>query len=100
MTLKKHGEFEGGDFWEEHDELLKQAWQERVPVYTSLYQYDSAFEENYLHPKLREAAEQAREGQEQAAFALFEDGCDWNIEFASTELKTLTWDDRCMMYLI
>ena len=45
MTKKKHGEFEGGDFWEEHDVLLKQAWQERVPLQPSLYRYDSAFEE-------------------------------------------------------
>ena len=74
MTKKKHGEFEGGDFWEEHDVLLKQAWQERVPLQPSLYRYDSAFEEKYLHPSLRRAAEKAREGQEEEAFALFEDG--------------------------
>ena len=74
MTKKKHEEFEGGNFWEEHDDLLKQAWQERVPLEPSLYRYDSAFEEKYLHPSLRRAAEKAREGQEEEAFALFEDG--------------------------
>lgn len=77
MKLKKHGEFEGGDFWQEHEELLKKAWQERPVVHTNLYHFNSAFEARYVHPKLREAAEMAREGNEQQAFALFEDCADF-----------------------
>eukprot|EP00434_Breviolum_minutum_P027964 symbB.v1.2.024742.t2/scaffold2365.1/size83366/10 len=73
MTKKKHGEFEGGDFWEKHEELLKQAWKEREPLHSGLYRYGPSFEEKYVHPSLRHAVEKAREGQERETFALFEE---------------------------
>ncbi|CAJ1345832.1 unnamed protein product [Effrenium voratum] len=74
VTLKKHGEFEGGDFWEEHEDLLKKAWQERSPSHPELHDFGPAFEDRYIHPKLRDAAQQAREAKgEEAAWSLFEE---------------------------
>ena len=71
--FRKNGEFEGGDFWEEHEDLLRSAWRERVPLHAELYEYGPAFEREYLHPQLRDAVQKARLGQEKDAHELFEE---------------------------
>lgn len=73
VSLKKNGEFEGGDFWEEHEELLKKAWQERIPLHPELYSYSPAFEDAYVHPALRNAVAKARTGDEKFASELFQE---------------------------
>lgn len=71
-SMQKKGEFEGWEFWEEHDELLTRAWQELGPRNEALYTYGPDFERRYLHRDLREAAEAARRGQgEHLAKSLF-----------------------------
>ncbi|CAE7371319.1 ICU11 [Symbiodinium sp. CCMP2456] len=73
-TLQKDGEFEGGEFWEAHEELLKRAWQEHGPLHTDLYNFGPVFERRYLSPKLRAAVRLAREeGREEALQGLFEE---------------------------
>ncbi|CAE7358438.1 ICU11 [Symbiodinium natans] len=74
VTKKKDGEFEGGEFWEAHEELLKRAWQEHGPLHADLYSFGPNFERRYLTSKLRAAARLAREeGSEEAAKGLFEE---------------------------
>lgn len=63
----KGGELEGYEFWEEHDELLKRAWQELGPRNAELYMYDAAFERRYLRRELRDAAAMARAGHGEIA---------------------------------
>lgn len=73
-ALSKGGEFEGYDFWEEYDDLLKSAWQQFGPLRGELYSFDPAFERRYLHSALRGAAAHARgEGDESEARGLFEE---------------------------
>ena len=73
VHLKRNGEFEGGDFWEKHEELLKRAWKERSPLHAGLYEYGPAFEKEYIHPALRDAVQQAQKGREKEAQALFQE---------------------------
>ncbi|CAE7632081.1 unnamed protein product, partial [Symbiodinium microadriaticum] len=74
VTLQKDGEFEGGEFWEAHEELLKRAWQEHGPLHADLYNFGPVFERRYLSPKLRAAVRLAREeGREEALQGLFEE---------------------------
>lgn len=71
-SLSKGGEFEGHEFWEEHDSLLSRAWQELGPRNEDLYVYGPAFEQRYMHSSARSASTEARAGQgEEAAKALF-----------------------------
>lgn len=68
----KYGEFEGSEFWEEHEKLLEQAWQEAPRKHDQLYAFDSAFEERYLTEELRNATAAARSGAgEDAVRGLF-----------------------------
>lgn len=73
-SQKEKGEFEGLEFWEEHDELLTGAWKELGPRHRELYIVDDVFERLYIHPKLQEAVKTARAGKgEEAAWALFQE---------------------------
>eukprot|EP00405_Crypthecodinium_cohnii_P010655 CAMPEP_0206438056 /NCGR_PEP_ID=MMETSP0324_2-20121206/11395_1 /ASSEMBLY_ACC=CAM_ASM_000836 /TAXON_ID=2866 /ORGANISM="Crypthecodinium cohnii, Strain Seligo" /LENGTH=340 /DNA_ID=CAMNT_0053905427 /DNA_START=157 /DNA_END=1179 /DNA_ORIENTATION=- len=73
-SVSKDGEFEGHDFWEEHDELLTKAWKELRPVHPSLYTFDRDFEDRYIVPDFRSGAEIARtRGDESALLSLFEE---------------------------
>merc|ERR1719235_643508 len=60
VEATKNGEFEGADFWEEHDDLLTRAWAEHGPRHSTLYTYGLPFEARYLSPELRTAAATAR----------------------------------------
>ena len=51
--LKKGGEFEGLDFWEEHESLFAQAWSELPHLHPELYEYNDAFQDKFINPKLR-----------------------------------------------
>eukprot|EP00928_Gymnodinium_smaydae_P090516 TRINITY_DN74302_c0_g1_i1.p1 TRINITY_DN74302_c0_g1~~TRINITY_DN74302_c0_g1_i1.p1 ORF type:complete len:334 (+),score=44.90 TRINITY_DN74302_c0_g1_i1:76-1077(+) len=73
-SVIQRGEFEGYEFWEEHDEVLTKAWQELGPRNPGLYAYGPAFEERYIHGDLRAAADAARGGEgEGRARQLFEE---------------------------
>lgn len=73
-SLKEQGEFEGLDFWEQHEDLLTRAWQELGPRHADLYSFGSNFERRYVHPALEEAAKAARSGRgEEAARSLFQE---------------------------
>lgn len=64
---QKGGEFEGYEFWEEHDELLTAAWEELGPHHRSLYRFDEHYELSYLTSGLRGAAATARNGKGDAS---------------------------------
>jgi hypothetical protein len=82
------GEFEGAEFWEEHEELLKQAWQEFERLHPGLYRFDHSFEERYISKELRDAAKRARQDQgEAAALALFREELSPDV-WASNQLFT------------
>ncbi|CAE8596174.1 unnamed protein product [Polarella glacialis] len=86
-TLREKAEFEGGGFWEEHDDLLTRAWQELGPRHGDLYKYGHTFEKRYLSKALRRAARDAREGgNETSARDLFKEVVPG--VFASEELFT------------
>jgi len=68
----ERGEFEGEDFWEEHEDLLRRAWAEAPRRHPGLFRFDAAFEERYLGGALRSAAAAARVGDgEKALHKLF-----------------------------
>ncbi|CAK0894116.1 unnamed protein product, partial [Prorocentrum cordatum] len=70
----KRGEFEGHEFWEQHDALLAEAWSELRPRRPALYEFGPGFEGRYVHGDLREAAAAARRGAgEAAAWSLFDE---------------------------
>jgi len=74
VLTKKGGEYEGHDFWDEHDSLLVQAWHELGPLHARLYSYDAGFEETYISAEFRNAGAAARKGKgEDAALALFDE---------------------------
>lgn len=66
-TLIKGAEFEGAEFWEEHDELLTKAWEELGPRHSALYSFGPAFEKRYVHHELRKAAAMARAKENEVA---------------------------------
>lgn len=71
-SMIKNGEFEGGDFWADHEELLRAAWKEVPRLHPVLYSFDEAFEESYITEVFRDAVAQARaDGDEAAVMALF-----------------------------
>ena len=53
--LKKGGENEGQDYWEEHESLFQQAWSELPHLHPELYIYNDIFQERFINKKLREA---------------------------------------------
>jgi len=65
-TTTSKGEFEGADFWEEHDALFRLAWTEAPRRNEDLYVWGEAFEQRYVHPELRAAVAAARGGQGEA----------------------------------
>lgn len=76
VEATKRGEFEGHEFWDEHDELLTRAWHEHGALCPSLYEFGAEFERRFLNRSLREAAARARKGDiagEQAIRGLFEE---------------------------
>ena len=58
--LKRGGEFEGLDFWEEHETLFAQAWSELPHLHPELYTYDKAFQDKFINPKLKNAVAHMR----------------------------------------
>jgi len=74
VALKKGGEFEGHEFWDEHDELLTRAWEEYGWRHPELYTSGPVFDQRYVHSELRQAAEAARAGDgEHRARDLFDE---------------------------
>ena len=53
--LKKGGEFEGGDYWEKHEQLFAHAWSELPRLHLELYEYNDSFQDKFINPKLRNA---------------------------------------------
>ena len=50
--LKKGGEFEGIDYWEEHESLFSQAWSELPHLHPELYNYNDAFQDKFINLEL------------------------------------------------
>lgn len=63
VTMTRNGEFEGGEFWEDHDAILSHAWSEAPRRYLDLYSFDQSFESAYITEELRKAAVAARQGE-------------------------------------
>ena len=84
-----NGEFEGSDFWEANDALLRRAWLEYGKRHKALYSLDDSFEQLYISPKLRAACSAIRSGHaknESAVEALFGEAVPG--VFATTEIFT------------
>ena len=68
------GEFEGAEFWEKNDALLKAAWREYGSKHEALYRFDEGFESLYIAPEMQRAVHEARQGpshSEMSVQALF-----------------------------
>jgi hypothetical protein len=59
--LKKGGEFEGINYWEEHESLLSQAWSELPHLHPELYNYNDAFQEKFINLELRQVVKKLKE---------------------------------------
>jgi len=96
MPLRqKNGEFEGHEFWDEHDSLLTDAWRELGPKHPDLYTFGPAFQWRYIHHDLRKAATLARAGKgEGAVRGLFEEVIPG--VFASNQLFTKAFQEELL----
>ena len=58
--LKKGGEFEGLDYWEQNESLFAEAWSEFPRLHPELYEYNDVFQDTFINPKLRTAIQKLK----------------------------------------
>jgi hypothetical protein len=62
VVMTSGGEFEGGEWWDQQQPLLLQAWVQWGHLHEQLFTFNDQFEDLYVSPSLRAACDRVRSG--------------------------------------
>ena len=85
--LKKGGEFEGIDFWEEHESLFSQAWSELPHLHPELHNYNDAFQEKFINSELLQVVKKLKKSATLSREKFLDESDAWALVTESDVVK-------------
>ena len=85
--LKKGGEFEGGDYWEQYESLFAEAWRQLPRLHTELYIYNDSFKEKFINKNLLKAVKKLNKLAQDSKNKIFDESLAKNLVTESDVVK-------------